>query len=245
MTMFTPQETKDLSKLLSYAANKDEVLSLDGLHGFLFGLAIIPERVLPREWLSCVVGQEMQNVDDEKEGKRLLESLFSAHIRIAKQNQDGALAFPFDIDSIESTGIQRFRDWTQGLFLAICLRPKVWGATGKFDKSKENESIIATSVAIIMGIVFPKDIPKLFPPKMAKIAHLGNNPAEIEAKLFTMLPTATASILEYANASRARLKSLGTGKLSGSPESYRTVKIGRNDPCPCGSGVKYKKCCGK
>lgn len=23
------------------------------------------------------------------------------------------------------------------------------------------------------------------------------------------------------------------------------VKIGRNDPCSCGSGVKYKKCCGK
>lgn len=22
-------------------------------------------------------------------------------------------------------------------------------------------------------------------------------------------------------------------------------KIGRNDPCPCGSGLKYKKCCGK
>lgn len=23
------------------------------------------------------------------------------------------------------------------------------------------------------------------------------------------------------------------------------VKIGRNDPCSCGSGIKYKKCCGK
>ena len=21
-------------------------------------------------------------------------------------------------------------------------------------------------------------------------------------------------------------------------------KVGRNDPCPCGSGRKYKKCCG-
>lgn len=24
----------------------------------------------------------------------------------------------------------------------------------------------------------------------------------------------------------------------------RSPKIGRNDPCPCGSGKKYKKCCG-
>jgi len=30
-------------------------------------------------------------------------------------------------------------------------------------------------------------------------------------------------------------------------EPYRREepKIGRNDPCPCGSGKKYKKCCGK
>ena len=26
---------------------------------------------------------------------------------------------------------------------------------------------------------------------------------------------------------------------------HREAKIGRNDPCPCGSGKKYKKCCGR
>ncbi len=26
---------------------------------------------------------------------------------------------------------------------------------------------------------------------------------------------------------------------------HREKKIGRNDPCPCGSGKKYKKCCGR
>jgi preprotein translocase subunit SecA len=24
-----------------------------------------------------------------------------------------------------------------------------------------------------------------------------------------------------------------------------TMTVGRNEPCPCGSGIKYKKCCGK
>ena len=30
------------------------------------------------------------------------------------------------------------------------------------------------------------------------------------------------------------------------PDAYRRQepKVGRNDPCPCGSGKKYKKCCG-
>ena len=27
--------------------------------------------------------------------------------------------------------------------------------------------------------------------------------------------------------------------------TVKKVKVGRNDPCPCGSGKKYKKCCGK
>jgi preprotein translocase subunit SecA len=28
------------------------------------------------------------------------------------------------------------------------------------------------------------------------------------------------------------------------PQTRAGSKIGRNDPCPCGSGKKYKKCCG-
>ena len=28
-------------------------------------------------------------------------------------------------------------------------------------------------------------------------------------------------------------------------EPVRVTKIGRNEPCPCGSGMKYKKCCGR
>lgn len=33
---------------------------------------------------------------------------------------------------------------------------------------------------------------------------------------------------------------------SGKPRPFRNpgTKLGRNDPCPCGSGQKYKKCCG-
>lgn len=29
------------------------------------------------------------------------------------------------------------------------------------------------------------------------------------------------------------------------PKKRETAKVGRNDPCPCGSGKKYKKCCGE
>jgi SEC-C motif-containing protein len=35
------------------------------------------------------------------------------------------------------------------------------------------------------------------------------------------------------------------GRMVGAGQFRReTPKVGRNDPCPCGSGRKYKKCCG-
>jgi len=46
-----------------------------------------------------------------------------------------------------------------------------------------------------------------------------------------------------------RIKNVVTnlGEGGSTPVQQRTVgkKIGRNDPCPCGSGKKYKKCCGQ
>ena len=35
------------------------------------------------------------------------------------------------------------------------------------------------------------------------------------------------------------------GESSPVNRTVKKVKIGRNDPCPCGSGKKYKKCCGR
>jgi preprotein translocase subunit SecA len=62
-------------------------------------------------------------------------------------------------------------------------------------------------------------------------------------------PAAAPSALD---ASRSAAPS-GTGprreSQGGVDAAVKTVrrtaeKVGRNDPCPCGSGKKYKKCCG-
>ncbi|MBL6946305.1 MAG: SEC-C domain-containing protein [Rhodospirillales bacterium] len=34
------------------------------------------------------------------------------------------------------------------------------------------------------------------------------------------------------------------GKMNPKSAPRRVEKVGRNEPCPCGSGKKYKKCCG-
>ena len=39
----------------------------------------------------------------------------------------------------------------------------------------------------------------------------------------------------------------GPAFVYGGGVTYRRIqpRVGRNDPCPCGSGKKYKKCCGR
>ena len=37
----------------------------------------------------------------------------------------------------------------------------------------------------------------------------------------------------------------GEGEETTKKPVVNTNKVGRNDPCPCGSGKKYKQCCGR
>ena len=50
------------------------------------------------------------------------------------------------------------------------------------------------------------------------------------------------------NAARARATAspMASRRQGDSVQVVRTTpKVGRNDPCPCGSGKKYKQCCGR
>lgn len=57
---------------------------------------------------------------------------------------------------------------------------------------------------------------------------------------------------QEAKATQARAKSRQQAQMERTlektvrqPTARQTPKVGRNDPCPCGSGKKYKKCCGE
>lgn len=56
--------------------------------------------------------------------------------------------------------------------------------------------------------------------------------------------------VKITGAALEAINSVDGGKKINTPEYSQTVvnegpKVGRNDPCPCGSGKKYKNCCGK
>lgn len=53
--------------------------------------------------------------------------------------------------------------------------------------------------------------------------------------------------IERQKAAKNTSEIMGESHTDGFKQSFRRAepKIGRNDPCPCGSGKKYKKCCGR
>lgn len=81
---------------------------------------------------------------------------------------------------------------------------------------------------------------------MAKVVDLHNNTRQWALKGYTPA--------ELAKKNREHLRPLAKDPFrleSSDPDATNIIdfktrtKIGRNDPCPCGSGKKLKKCCGK
>jgi preprotein translocase subunit SecA len=74
---------------------------------------------------------------------------------------------------------------------------------------------------------------------------------DVVQKLFTVeiARESTAGMAEMEIQQRPQRVVLSHGAQPTEPErpaAKRQVdKVGRNDPCPCGSGRKYKRCCGK
>ena len=49
---------------------------------------------------------------------------------------------------------------------------------------------------------------------------------------------------ERVQVAKPTSEGFGGGQPIARKPVVKAVKVGRNDPCPCGSGKKYKKCCG-
>jgi uncharacterized protein len=79
----------------------------------------------------------------------------------------------------------------------------------------------------------------LVPARMLGQIDAGNSPEEARStvcrQMGSVVIAAHDSFLPYREASAI---------AQGSPVRRSTPRVGRNEPCPCGSGKKYKKCCG-
>ena len=84
------------------------------------------------------------------------------------------------------------------------------------------------------------------------VVEYKNESLEMFEDLTYSIQTDTVRILLKAELKRTPVKrddsprNLVTNETEGVKRPIvAKTKIGRNDPCPCGSGKKYKDCCGK
>ena len=67
------------------------------------------------------------------------------------------------------------------------------------------------------------------------ILNKGDAPEKVNPVTFAVKREQVAKPIEFS----------GDGTMSTNKTVKKGKKVGRNDPCPCGSGKKYKKCCGR
>jgi uncharacterized protein YecA (UPF0149 family) len=91
-----------------------------------------------------------------------------------------------------------------------------------------------------MAVAYPEQIPELFN-RTAFDPETNEEDTKFYASLFAVLPEAVEIVREHSASQKKTFP--GGMPLSPRPGAPTQARIGRNDPCPCGSGKKYKKCC--
>jgi len=80
--------------------------------------------------------------------------------------------------------------------------------------------------------------------QLEEAAEAMESRGENVANITYSAPTETGEVeVRVDEESQRRLAAVGTGALSAEAAAF--ARVGRNDPCPCGSGKKYKQCHGK
>lgn len=81
------------------------------------------------------------------------------------------------------------------------------------------------------------------------LQSLGVSPEQLGPEKLERLMQLCNNITEPSQISqettRQIIDTIGINTVGKKTEPKKSVKIGRNEPCICESGLKYKKCCGK
>lgn len=241
--LYTSKEKKAIETLLSRAEEPEACMNAGEFHGFCCGLAVLPEMIRMQEWMPVAFGEEQLVFEGQTDAQKLMGELFAFQNRLNADNNAGRLLYPFDPAVLKKGDLRRIEEWTYGFYHAISLRPEVWdmgGPAANEDDDPDEVTEVSSALGVIMAIAHPDHIAEIFNKETFDMLNARAD-ADFYAKLLGLLPLAVKVLQKHA-AAQPR-------KFSGPPRPANPVpatssKIGRNDPCPCGSGKKYKKCCG-
>jgi hypothetical protein len=85
--------------------------------------------------------------------------------------------------------------------------------------------------------------PGVVPALRAYLAFLEEN--AVIAEVFELKNALENTAAEFEEAVRTGASAHPAPAVKDKPFVHRADKVGRNDPCPCGSGKKFKQCCAR
>jgi uncharacterized protein len=217
-----------LDQFLRSDRSPPDSMMLSELDGFLTGVAIGPELIRPSEWLPLIWGGEGAEFADVDEANAILGFLMARYNEILGEVADEALAPVFWTDR---NGTVIAGDWAEGFRQAIALRANAWEPL--FTSERHGRLLLP-----ILALCHDED----------GNALLDLPPEEVPRVLDDAQDLIPGCVIGIAAYWRRRVpRQISTPPEAGwEPEPSRAAtKVGRNDPCPCGSGRKFKKCCGQ
>lgn len=234
----TEAECDEMFALFDDDSLLDTAMSAEMADGYLTACVVGPVVVPARQWMEAIFGQStLPVVDDPARQHRLLQLLLHRHRDIAvatavtlddlmpdklflpltSEVDDSERITPYQVDA---DGIRQGdwvgKDWAEGFRLAMLDGPQ-WASLAN---DRKNFDLLVPIVLFAQG--YNPDKPEL--------------QIDEATGLLTLLSLSVCSIRSFWK--------LHKHAPTHTPALRETGKVGRNDPCPCGSGKKYKKCCG-
>lgn len=222
----------DLERLDEFLASgniAETSMDVSTLEGWLTALAIGPHMVMPSVWLPWVWdfehGQEEVDFASMDEANEILGLIMGWWNQITETFQNHPETFQ---PVFERQVVWGAAEWCEGFF----------SATQRFDA--DDWDLLWTGDALKttghnLALVAP--FLRLGTEEGMEITHEAGDAQEWVAAI-------TPAVLAINQYWAPRRMQFAEGQTQ-STVRRTTPKIGRNDPCPCGSGKKYKHCCGR
>ncbi|TCP14531.1 uncharacterized protein EV683_10479 [Crenobacter luteus] len=214
----TDAEFTRLESLLAPLAATTDTMRLDEVQGFFAAIASGPDRLETADWIDDVLGESPAFDDDAARAEvvALLEKLYAATADALAAGEVPELILYAEEDGDEAD----YWPWCNAYLYALDVVETDW-----FEAADDEgfEDLLYPLMAL--GGIFDEE-------EGEALVEFSDD--ELEG-FKDELPDAVLAVYNYW---RAKVNAPTTARRD-------APKVGRNDPCPCGSGKKYKQCCGK
>jgi uncharacterized protein len=231
MHLLSDREVEELDQFLMSDLVSDETLMLDSLDGYLTAIAIGPITLMPSEWLPGIWGPEPDDAPEfeSMEQAQRVMNLIVRHfnsIIASLENDPDSIAPIFNENELPDDPHVYLdaENWALGFMQGVDLCRSAWKPL--FDET-QGQAWLRPLHLLGSKEVSEEEFSRVLRPDQRE-------------QLSEQIPASIASIYRYWLPFRAAAfeRELATTVQRAAP------KVGRNDPCPCGSGKKFKKCCG-